>query len=98
MLGGHARSRHQSGPVPPSFNWADSKMARRNLKEICAGQRDGTRQTVQHSNIKHKATHVTGKEANFHTADLSPVCTGVARGHRRPHRQPEGPLCSIYNR
>lgn len=98
MLGGHARSRQQSGPVPPSFNWADPKTARRNLREICAGQRDGTGQTAQHSNTKHKATHVTVEEANLHTADLSPVCTGVARGHRRPHGQPESALCSVYNR
>lgn len=30
-------------------------------------------QTVQHSNTKHKATHVTGEEANLRTTDPCPV-------------------------
>lgn len=71
MLGRHARSRQQSGPPPPSFNWADPKMARRNLREICAAQRDGTR--TNSSAFKHQTQNNTlqGKRPTFRLQDCA---------------------------
>ena len=86
MLGGHARSRQQSGPVPSSFNWADPKMARRNLREICAGQRDGTR--TNSSAFEHQTQNNTlqGKRPTFRLQ----ICALSAPAWLRDAEDPAG--------
>lgn len=83
MLGVHARSRQQSGPVAPSFNWTDPKKRPEGTTERAVQTTEiGQGQTVHHSNATHKTIHVTGKETK--AADLCPVSTARAKGHTSP--------------
>ena len=51
--------------MPPSFNWAGPKMARRNLREICAGQRHGTRTNSSASKHRTQNNTLHGKRPTF---------------------------------